>query len=612
MSSGSGISRRVLDGLVEAGLMTSEQVANVIETARSEGTHEGAVLSERAYVSPLDVLSVLERELGVPQVDLSSYAPEADAIALVSPSVARSYKMLPLFEIEGMLTVAVGDPMDVFALDSVAASLGMEVEPVLADPVSVAAALEQYYPAGTHAFTDAQAADVAAARPAEHVFHVEQTEEAPGQGSSVVPTPPAVERGHSASVDKAVEMERIASGPAPSGPDRIDLDVLAVADARNVAKLVARILEDAVRHGAERIHLLPYKDDFFLVYRTKGGLEKIASAPVSLQAALVEGFKQYARLGSVPDSRPALGRVRAKIAEQEFALTVSIVPTIAGQRLVVSISTVRTSPRGLEELGASEAEARALHAMVERGRGVLLLCAPVAGGAEATYYALLAHAASAGKTVYSIERSVLYEIPAVAQVMVEPGGPSRAAYLSAGLRQDTDVIAVDGLRDVEDVHLAIEAAAAGKLVIATFPAADIASGVWRMLALGAEPVSLSSALTLAVGQRLLRLNCSGCSVETDGALASQIPGAPADLRDKSGSGCPRCGKTGFRGTTAIFEVLPFTESVRAAISRARSEADVADAAASAGMRPLIAAGLAKVKSGEVSADELNRVLRFAG
>jgi type II secretory ATPase GspE/PulE/Tfp pilus assembly ATPase PilB-like protein len=185
----------------------------------------------------------------------------------------------------------------------------------------------------------------------------------------------------------------------------------------------------------------------------------------------------------------------------------------------------------------------------------------------------------------------------VAQVMIEPGGLSSAAYIAAGMRQDTDVIAVDGLRTVEDVHLAVEAAGMGKLVVATFPAADIASGVWRMLEIGAEPHSLAAALTLGVGQRLVRLNCPNCSMETDGALASRIPGAPAGLRDRAGTGCPNCGK--------------FTEPVRAVVGRARSAAEISAAATAAGMRPLVIAGLARVKAGDVSADELNRVLRFA-
>ncbi|HSQ22092.1 MAG TPA: ATPase, T2SS/T4P/T4SS family [Coriobacteriia bacterium] len=614
MSPESGITDRVLDSLATAGLLTAEQVASVREAAATRGVSPGVVLTERDLVGSLDVVSVLEHDMGVPQVDLSSYAPEDDALALVPAAVAHGRRVLPLFEIEGMLTVAIGDPMDVFILDTVAAEIGLEVEPVLADAVSFAAALGQYYADDGSVPADVPVPE-AQAGDATPVVEVADFFEEPTDATPAVPVAPVAEMAAAAAEAESPAAptieEVVAAEPQTAGPAAIDLDVLAVADARKVAVLVQDILEHAVSRGASRIHLLPYKDDFFLVYRVQGTLEKVASAPLSLQSSLVDGFKQYAKLGGVPPSRPALGRQRSHIADRDLVLTTSVVPTISGQRLVISLAAFRPQPRGLEELGVSEAEARALHAMVERGRGILLICAPVAGGSSTTYYALLAHAASTGKTVYSVEQSIEHEIPAVAQVMTEPGGPSPAAYIAAGMRQDTDVIAIDGLRTVEDVHLAVEAAGLGKLVLATVPAADISSGVRRMLELGAEPHSLAAALTVGVGQRLVRLNCPNCSVETDGRLAVRIPGAPGDIADRAGTGCPNCGKTGFRGATAIYEVLPFTEPVRAAVGRGATEDEIAQSAAAAGMRPLMVSGLARVKSGEVSAEELNRVLRYA-
>jgi type II secretory ATPase GspE/PulE/Tfp pilus assembly ATPase PilB-like protein len=165
---------------------------------------------------------------------------------------------------------------------------------------------------------------------------------------------------------------------------------------------------------------------------------------------------------------------------------------------------------------------------------------------------------------------------------------------------------------VGDIHLAVEAAGTGHLVICTFAAGDIASAVRRMLDLGAEPHGLAGALTLAVGQRLVRLNCPNCTMEGPAELASKIPGAPTGLVNKAGTGCPNCGKSGFRGVTGIFEVLPFTEPVRSVVARSGSADAIASTARAAGMRPLIASGLARVVSGTVSAEELDRVLRFAG
>ncbi len=196
---------------------------------------------------------------------------------------------------------------------------------------------------------------------------------------------------------------------------------------------------------------------------------------------------------------------------------------------------------------------------------------------------------------------------------MSPSSPvGAAAYFSAGMRQDTDVVAIDSLQSVEDVHLAVEAAGMGKLVIATFSGGDIVAGVSRMLEMGAEPVSLAAALTLGVGQRLVRLTCQSCVQEETGGIAARIPGAPQGIASTYGAGCPACAKSGFAGATGVFEVLPFTDSVRTVISRGSSADEITAAAMAAGMRPMVASGLAKVQEGVVSAAELNRVLRFTG
>ncbi|MDP2182808.1 MAG: ATPase, T2SS/T4P/T4SS family [Actinomycetota bacterium] len=617
------ITNRVLDALVGAGLVTVEQLSAIAEAATSGGKTPGDVLLERGMITAGDLTNVLEDELGMPAVDLSSYAPDEEALNLVPVAVAREHNILPLFEIEGMLTVAIGDSLDVFKLDDLGTQLGYEIEAVLADSASVRGAIVDYY--GDMTDVPPAAAEVEPLPTPEEVLEEEadidiadffEAPAAEQHDEVLVVAEPISDTGvaeaEAASLAVAETIEQVVETDAPAGPPAIDLDVLAVADAKKTSVLVTEILEHAVKRGAKRVHILPYKDDFFLVFRVAGRLEKVASAPLSLQAALIEGIKNFVRLGAVPASLPTLGRLKTHIADKDLVLTVSSVPTVAGQRMVISLSAGTSEPRELGSLGMNEAETRALYAMVERGRGILLVCGPVAGGRSATYYALLSHAARAGKTVYSVERSIDHEIPAVAQVLVNPGSPvSAASYFAAGMRQDTDVMAIDPIQSVEDVHLAVEAAGMGKLVIATFSGGDIVSGVRRMLDLGAEPVSLAAALTLGVGQRLVRLNCPNCSQESRSALADTIPGAPSGMMIRSGTGCPNCRKSGFQGATGIFEVLPFTEPVRARIARNTSAEEIAAAARSAGMRPMVASGLARVQEGLVSPEELNRVLRFA-
>ncbi len=623
MAEATSLTSRVMDALASSGLITVEQLASVQESVTPE-KNAGQALVERGLVTPDDLTNVLEEELGIPRVDLSSYAPEDEALDLVPSAVARTHRVLPLFEIGGTLTVAVGDPVDVFSLDDVAAELGVELDPVLTDPTSLLGALAQYYDvreetaaaeAATALEEAAPAARWSAAVPADEPPPPPPSAEVLVEEFPVAPVAeaPAAEEAAETPVEaEAVALEEVARAEVSSEGARIDLDVLAVADSLKVTVLVTEILEDAAARGASRIHLLPYKEDFFLVYRIKGQLEKIASAPLSMQGALADALKNFAKLGAVSSSTPAIGRVRAHLADQDLVLTLSAVPTVAGQRLVVSLAPFRPSPPALLELGMTEAESRALRAMVERGRGILLVCAPVAAGRSTTYYSLIAHAAAVGKTVYSVERAVDYEIAAVAQVMVSPSASAGAgAYMAAGLRQDTDVVAVDGLQSAEEMHLAVEAAGFGKLVIATFAAGDVVSGVRRMLDLGAEPYSLAAALTLGVGQRLVRVSCPNCAVERKATLGGTIEGVPANFVEKAGAGCPNCGKTGFAGVTGIFEVLPFTEPVRSMVARGLDAAGLQAAALAAGMRPLAASGLDKVKAGIVSLEELDRVLRLA-
>lgn len=605
------IAGRVLDALVTSGLVTADQLAGARGAAPSDGAAGGALL-DRGMLTSEQLSTVLEDEMGIPRVDLASYAPDDEALELVSASTARERGIIPMFEIEGMLTVAIGNPGDVFMLDDLAVELQLEIEAVLADGPAVAEAITQYYGA-----PEPEPVVQAAPEPVASVLDTEEIEISAADFFDVAEeTPIVVAAPQSAPgvevANLAQTVEEVVEAVASADRSSIDLDVLAVADDRKVAVLVADILEKAVARGASRIHLFPYKNDFFLVFRIKGRLEKISSAPLSMQGPLVEGFKSYAKLGRVGADVPALGRLNAEIAGKQTVLTVSSVPTVAGQRLVVSLSAARPQPRDFLELGMSEAESRALQAMVERGRGILLIAAPVAGGRSSTYYALLSHAAAVGKTVYSVERSIEYEIPAVAQVLVNPGSPvGAAAYFSAGIRQDTDVMAIDSMQSVEDVHLAIEAAGLGKLVIATFAGADIASATRRLLDLGAEPVSLGSALTLGVGQRVVRTNCPSCSVDEKSPLSDSIPGAPKGLTTRRGTGCPNCGKSGFAGATGIFEVLPFTEPVRGEVARDATRDRLEAAALAAGMRPMAASGLSKVTEGLVSAEELDRVLRFS-
>lgn len=569
------ITRRLCDAVVETGLVTPGRLAEAQVAASSSGRHLGAVLAEGGLLTAEQAAMLLERDLGIPRVDLTSYAPEPAALSLVSVEYATANGILPLFEIEGVLTVAVGDPFDVFALASLAAEVGTDLEPVLAARGDIVAAIAQYYgDPGSQPSTNPVASEVPQPAPA----------------LELPPTPDA---------------------PVFDVSLPIDLDVLAVADASRAHDLAISILEHAVAAGASAVHLVPYKEDFFLAYRVGGTLERIASAPVALEEPLLEAFRSVARLSTAPASQPALGRARLRVAEREIVLRTSVVPTVGGQRMVLSLGSDDREVPTFGGLGMSIAEVRALEALLERGQGLLALIAPAGHGITETYYAALAHAAGAGRTALSVERSIRHEIPAVAQVVTDPTSPTgAAAMLAAALEQDTDILALDGLTMPEELRLVVDAALAGRLVIVTLEASDVARGIRHLFELGAEPHGLASALTLAMAQRRLRANCRACAVETPVADLSQAAWLPDDVTSMTGTGCPDCASTGFTGSAVLFETLPFTRALRAQVAVRPSAAVLAAAAAAAGMRSLMDAGIEAVRSGAVSADELARAMHL--
>lgn len=578
------ITRRLCDAVVETGLVTPGRLAEAQVAASSSGRHLGAVLSQAGLLTSQQAALVLERDLGIPRVDLSSYAPEPAALALVPAEYAMTNNVLPLFEIDGVLTVALGDPFDVFALGALASEAGIDLEPVLAARGDVQAAVAHYYGGGSaHRAGEKGGAET-------EVPTSDDDAEMPG------PEPEADEAPPSAEFDVS----------AP-----IDLDVLAVADTARAAQLAGNILEHAAAAGADAVHLVPYKDDFFLAYRVAGTLENVASAPLALEGPLVDAFRSLGHLPAVTPPVAQLGRTGLRIAERDITLTTSVLPTVSGQRMVLVLDRAGVAVPTFSSLGMPAAEAKAAEVLLERGQGLLVLFAPAGHRVSDTYYAALSHAADAGRTIVSIERAIDHELPAVAQVLSDPGSATGAAgILSAALAQDTDIVALQGLSTPEEMRLVVEAAVTGHLVVATVEAADIAHGVRHLFELGAEPHGLASALTIAMAQRTVRTNCDRCTVETERARHDRPAWLPSDAAPKSGTGCLTCESTGYGEPVVLFETLAFTQALSALVATRPSASALAAAAAGAGMRTLLDAGIEAVRSGSVSVNELARVLHL--
>jgi type IV pilus assembly protein PilB len=409
----------------------------------------------------------------------------------------------------------------------------------------------------------------------------------------------------SSSLDEAVAAGMPVAG---EGASAIDLDVLAVADGRAVSMLVTDILDDAIARDASHVHLLPYRDDFFLVYRVEGRLERVAAAPRSMQRALVDGFCGYARVPASRGDAPMWGRVRHHADGRDVVVTVSVVTTVAGPRLVAALGPVREAPPSFADLGMAQEQSRLLTSAAQRGRGLLLVAGPAGSRTDLTYRSLLAAAAGAGRTVLSIERSSTFEMPSVARVVAETQGVSVASSLRAGLLQDTDVLGVEGLSGAETLEVALEAAALGRLVVVSLQAGDALCALRRVLDLGADTVSLSQTLAAVIAQRLARTVCRSCVAEAASPLASLVPGLPPGTPTCAGTGCSACGGTGMRGTTGLFEILAVDERMRHELAAGADATTIGAMALDAGFRPMVTIGADLVAEGLLTPEELDRVV----
>lgn len=580
------ITQRLFDALVERRLVTPEQVTHARELHSQTKQPLGQVLVARGLITADDVKEVLEEELGVPRVDLASYAPEPGALRLVPATLAQARKVLPLFEIEGMLTVAVADPLDVFDMDELADQLSYELEPVLSDARDIEDAIKANY-------GGQQAPEGVAAPGVEAPEHLADTPETLQAAPEVVPT------------GVAPTMQTAVTGGA------IDLDVLAVADATTTVLLMTDILQAAQDTGASHVHVDPGPDEFELVFRIGDELRAIARAAVGFESALLRTARTMAHL-SADASGPATGRMRVYLRDSEITVGLSILPTVHGERLVFALHEAGTSaPASLEAAGMPDEERQALAGAFKPGGGLVLVSGPVSSGRSSTYGLILAERHAARGTALSIEDRVERDLEGVWQVELAPSqGLDAAAALGAALRQDADVLGLDELRTATEAHLLLQAAASGRTVVATTVGGDGVDTIARLAGQGVESHSLARRLAAVVSQRLVAVNCGACRTQYVSELAQEVDFA-GQLLTLRGKGCEQCGGTGLGGTIGVFEVLVPRTGLRAAIARGAGEEELRAAAARDGLRPLLENGYRLVGEGVVNLEELDRALPFA-
>jgi type IV pilus assembly protein PilB len=566
----SGMTPRLLELLVKEGLLAPEQAQRAAAEQRRTGERSVSVLKRLGLVAEQELLDFLSRKYGMPVINLERVEVPEEVTRLVRKEIVNKHQVFPVRQVGNTLTVALADPTVVLAIDDVQFATGLHVIPVLASEAALREAISKHYHVHSAARID-------------ELLKTEQQMSAE-----------AVELVERAQTVDITELEEQA-GEAP------------------IIRFVNLVLADAIGKSASDIHLEPYDDLFLVRYRIDGVLHDVMTPPKQMEAAILSRIKVMAKMDIAERRLPQDGRISVKLASKDVDIRVSSLPSLFGEKIVLRLLDKSRVVLDLQRLGFEPDDLERFKRAIRTPHGMILVTGPTGSGKSTTLYGAVSEIRSPEINIMTAEDPIEFNLPRVIQLHVrEDIGLTFTAALRSFLRQDPDVILVGEIRDSETAQIAIRAALTGHLVFSTLHTNDAPSTVIRLLDMEIAPFLVSSSLRLVVAQRLVRRICDECRepAEVSGEFLLGVGFKPAEVESLQlyrGLGCSACAQTGYRGRTAIYEVLATSPELQDAIVRRRSSKELAEIAVRSGMRTLRDAGLRKVAAGVTTLDEVLRV-----
>jgi len=562
---------RLKKTLVDEGLVTKEQLTMAAIKAQQEDETLGKVLIKLGFVTEEQLIKFIGDKMEIPYVNIKNYTIDRKVLELIPEKIARHYKILPLFKIENVLTIAMPDPLDVISLDEISAVVeGYKVEPVIASSESIQVAIDQWYGVGT----------------ARQGLIDELVEEF---------------------ADTVKEEER---KPTREMPDmRLRLE----AEDAPIVRLVNSLIVQAMLEEASDIHLEPQRDSMAVRFRIDGFLYHRQELPLNMTAPITARIKIMSGLDISKKRIPQDGRMGLIIRDKNIDIRTSTFPSMHGENVVLRILDKSRETPTLSELGFSEEDLIIFRKMIKATKGIILATGPTGSGKTTTIYSAINALSIADKNVMTIEDPIEYEIRGVVQSQVNiQAGITFANALRSILRQDPDIIYVGEIRDRETAEIAVHSALTGHLVLSTLHTNDAVGAIMRLCDIGIEPVLLESVFNCSFAQRLVRKICPKCKKEyqPDESLLKRL-GFSLSTKFYKGEGCEACGGIGYRGRIGIFEILVVNKDIRALIVKRASEDKIMEVARSQGMKTLFEDGLLKVMKGITTLEEIMRVIEEA-
>jgi len=552
---------KIAQKLLESSLISQDQLAKALEAQQSSGGSLSYNLVKTGAISEMAFAEFMGQVYNVPAVDLEATRVDGAAVDLIPSDVATKFQVVPIKREGRILTVAMANPDNIFAIDDIKFITGFDVRPVVATESAIKKAIDRLYDSADSLAT--------IMGEIEDDFEIVETE------------------------DDDLALEEAQSADAP------------------VVKLVNSLISDAVAKSASDIHIEPYEKKVRVRYRIDGMLHEMMSPPFKMKNAIISRLKIMAELDIAEKRVPQDGRIKIRMHNKSIDLRVSTLPTIFGEKVVMRILDQSNLQIDLAKLGFHpESLARFLNA-IENPYGMVLVTGPTGSGKSTTLYSALNRINRPHSNIMTAEDPVEYNLHGINQVNVQEDiGLTFAAALRAFLRQDPNIVMVGEIRDLETASIATKAALTGHLVLSTLHTNDAPSSISRLTDMGIEPFLVSSSVIMIIAQRLVRRLCEKCKtpskMHVEALKELGIHENPDELNLCEPKGCPACNDTGYKGRVGLYEVMDIGTRVRELIVERASVADLKNQAVQDGMMTLRGDGIWKFKQGWTSLEEVLR------
>lgn len=561
--------------LINNKLLTQEQLDKALEVQRQKGGRLSDIIIDLKFIKENELISTLSQGLGLPLIDLRRIRIDTEIVKIIPVDIARHYLIIPISKMPDTITLAMADPLNIFAIDDVVALTGYKINPIISSSKDISQAIELYYPDATKGIIDDLVKEIS-------VSSIELIKE---------------------------EKENL---PSDQELDRVSHEA-------PIIKITNMLLEEAVKKKASDILVEPLDKKLRVRLRIDGVLQEEKAPPKNMHASIVSRIKVLSDLNIAEHRLPQDGRFKVKIAGGgEVDFRVSILNSSFGEKVALRILDKSQATLDIEKLGFSEDAVLRLKKVSKMPHGMILVCGPTGTGKTTTLYSILKFVDSPEKNIVTVEDPVEYQLEGINQVTARPEiGLTFARALRSILRQDPNIIMIGEIRDYETVDIAIKSALTGHLVLSTLHTTTSAGAIARLINMGVEPYLINSSLVCVLAQRLVRKLCFHCKesyvikkelIESLklglDALTSPGSNKPELFR---GKGCSHCFNMGYSGRTGIAEILLLSAKIRELILSRAQEHIIKQQARQEGMKTLREDGIEAALKGLTSIEEVLRV-----